>query len=51
VGFALARLESLDAQNALTRLGLRDAIGQDHIFESVAQAIGALGPQTDSSAP
>jgi MFS superfamily sulfate permease-like transporter len=45
VAFALARLESVDAQNALTRLGLREAIGQDHIFEAVAQAIGALGPK------
>jgi len=50
VGFALARLESVDAQNALTRLGLRDAIGQDHIFESVAQAVGALGPKAAPSA-
>ena len=45
VGFALARLESVDAQNALTRLGLRDAIGQDRIFQSVAQAVDALGPK------
>ncbi|MGH7023331.1 MAG: SulP family inorganic anion transporter [Caulobacteraceae bacterium] len=44
VAFAVARLESVDAQNALTRLGLRDVIGQDHVFESVAAAIDALAP-------
>jgi MFS superfamily sulfate permease-like transporter len=44
VQFALARLESVDAQNALTRLGLRDLIGADHIFDSVAAAVAALAP-------
>jgi MFS superfamily sulfate permease-like transporter len=44
VQFALARLESVDAQNALTRLGLRDLIGADHIFDSVAAALAALAP-------
>jgi MFS superfamily sulfate permease-like transporter len=42
--FALARLESPAAQAALERLGLRDLIGKDHIFESVAAAIRALAP-------
>jgi MFS superfamily sulfate permease-like transporter len=42
VDFAVARLESLAAQDAFTRLGLRDLIGPDHIFESVAQAVTAL---------
>jgi SulP family sulfate permease len=42
VDFAVARLESLAAQDAFTRLGLRDLIGADHIFESVAQAVAAL---------
>ncbi|HSZ51389.1 MAG TPA: STAS domain-containing protein, partial [Caulobacteraceae bacterium] len=42
--FALARLESPAAQAALERLGLQDLIGKDHIFESVAAAIGALAP-------
>jgi len=46
VAFAIARLESVDAQKALTRLGLRDDIGQDRIFESVAAAVAALGPKT-----
>jgi SulP family sulfate permease len=40
--FALARLEAPAAQAALDRLGLRDVIGADHVFESVAAAIAAL---------
>jgi hypothetical protein len=40
--FAIARLESLAGQAALTRLGLRELIGEDHIFASVAEAIAAL---------
>lgn len=42
--FALARLESPDAQAALERLGLEALIGKDHIFQSVAAAIAALAP-------
>jgi sulfate permease, SulP family len=42
--FALARLESLAAQDALERLGLKDLIGEDHIFQTVAGAIAALAP-------
>ena len=45
--FALARLESVAAQSALSRLGLKALIGEDHIFASVAQAVAALGPATD----
>jgi MFS superfamily sulfate permease-like transporter len=48
--FALARLESPAAQGALTRLGLRELIGADHIFESVAAALTALGPEGRSVA-
>jgi SulP family sulfate permease len=45
VDFGVARLESLAAQSAFTRLGLRDLVGPDHIFESVAAAVAALsGP-------
>lgn len=40
--FAVARLESLAAQAAFTRLGLRDLIGPDRIFGSVAEAVAAL---------
>jgi len=40
----IARLEGVEAQRALTRLGLRELIGDDHIFPTVAQAIDALAP-------
>ncbi len=40
--FAVARLESLAAEAAFARMGLRDLIGQDHIFRSVAEALAAL---------
>lgn len=42
VTFALARLESVEAQRAFTRFGLRDLVGEDHIFDSVADAVAAL---------
>jgi MFS superfamily sulfate permease-like transporter len=45
VNFAIARLESLAGQAALTRLGLRELIGEDHVFASVAEAIATLGPK------
>lgn len=44
VAFAIARLESVDAQKALARLGLMALIGEDHLFDSVAEAVQALGP-------
>ncbi len=44
VVFALARLESVAAQKSLARLGLIEVIGRDHVFESVAAALDALGP-------
>ncbi len=44
VAFAIARLESVGAERALTRFGLRDVIGSDHIFQSVAEAIAKLNP-------
>ncbi|HEY2481601.1 MAG TPA: SulP family inorganic anion transporter [Caulobacteraceae bacterium] len=49
VVFALARLESVDAQKALTRLGLTDLIGADHVFDSVAAALDALGPKPSAA--
>jgi hypothetical protein len=49
VVFALARLESIDAQNALARLGLLDLIGADHVFDSVAAALDALGPKPSAA--
>ncbi len=46
VSFAVARLESVRAQEAFSRFGITDLLGEDHIFHSVDQAIGALtGPQ------
>ena len=50
VDFALARLESVDAQQALDRLGLADLIGKDHIFDTVAAAVQALAPDRDAGA-
>jgi sulfate permease, SulP family len=44
VQFAVARLESVRAQQAFDRFGLTEKIGQDHIFHSVAEAVTALGP-------
>ena len=42
VAFALARLESVEAQSAFTRFGVRQAIGEDRVFDSVADAVAAL---------
>jgi MFS superfamily sulfate permease-like transporter len=44
VTFAVARLESVAAQDAFARLGLRDLIGPDRIYESVDEAVSALSP-------
>ncbi len=44
VTFAVARLESVAAQDAFTRLGLTRLIGADHMFASVAEALEALAP-------
>ena len=46
VTIAIARLESVKAQAAFTRLGLRELIGEDRIFDSVAAAIAGLGVRT-----
>ena len=51
VTFAIARLESVAAQAALARLGLLDLIGADHVFESVAAAVDALGPKSGGESP
>lgn len=40
--FAVARLESVRAQEAFDRFGLTDLLGRDHIFRSVQEAVGAL---------
>jgi sulfate permease, SulP family len=42
VGVAVARLESVRAQQSFERLGLFTLIGRDHVFRSVQEAIDAL---------
>jgi sulfate permease, SulP family len=42
VDVAVARLESVRAQQSFARLGLFALIGQDHVFRSVQEAIDAL---------
>jgi SulP family sulfate permease len=44
IEFAVARLESLRAQNAFARLGLDEAIGGGRLFHSVEEAVRALTP-------
>jgi sulfate permease, SulP family len=43
VDFAIARLESVRAQDAMARFGINDLLGPDHLFHSVEEAIRALG--------
>ena len=42
VDIAVARLESVRAQQSFARLGLFSLIGHDHVFRSVQEAIDAL---------
>jgi MFS superfamily sulfate permease-like transporter len=49
--FALARLESVRAQEALTRLRIHDVLQPDRVFRSVEEAIRALGPGAKSAKP
>jgi hypothetical protein len=42
VDFAVARLESVRAQEALDCFGVTALLGQDHLFHSVDEAIKAL---------
>jgi sulfate permease, SulP family len=42
VDVAVARLESVRAQESFTRLGLFELIGRDHVFRSVQEAVDAL---------
>jgi MFS superfamily sulfate permease-like transporter len=44
VTFAVARLEAIDAQAALHRLGLAAVLGENRLFNSVNDAITALAP-------
>ena len=43
VDFAIARLESVRAQQALARFGIDELLGPDHSFRSVEEAVQALG--------
>jgi sulfate permease, SulP family len=45
VDFAMARLESVRAQEALDCFGVTALLGQDHVLHSVDEAIKALGPK------
>ena len=49
VDFAVARLESLRAQEAIARFGLDRVIGPDHIFRTVEDAIRARDANPSSS--
>ncbi len=42
VDFAIARLESIRALDAMTRFGICELLGADHLFQSVDEAIKAL---------
>jgi MFS superfamily sulfate permease-like transporter len=42
IAFAIARVESVRARRALQQFGVIAAIGQDHLFHSVDEAVGAL---------
>ncbi len=46
IRFAIARLESVRAQNALARFGILAALGPDHLFHSVEEAVRTLAPGT-----
>jgi sulfate permease, SulP family len=45
--FALSRLESIRAQEAVARFGIDALLGPNRIFRSVEEAIRALGSETD----
>ncbi len=47
VDFAIARMESLRAVEAMTRLGVDPVLGPDRLFHSVAEAVRALGGAPD----
>ena len=47
VDIAVARLESVRAQQSFARLGLFALIGRDHVFRSVQEAVDALAGGAD----
>jgi sulfate permease, SulP family len=50
VEIAVARLESLRAQQAFTRFGIYDALGQERVFHSVDEAIRTLDAGSKAAA-
>jgi sulfate permease, SulP family len=51
IAFAIARLESIRAQDAMARFGIDTLLGPGHMFRSVAEAIRALGGGTEADSP
>ena len=49
--FAMARLESIRAREALARFGLEDVLGPGHLFPSVDAAVTALAGAAAAHAP
>lgn len=49
VGFAIARLESVRAQEALDRFGILADLGEDKLFHSVQEAVTILASGTPAS--
>jgi SulP family sulfate permease len=47
VDFAIARLESVRAQDAMARFGIDELLGPDHLFLSVEEAIRAFAKDRD----
>ena len=47
IRFAVARLESVRAEEAFERLGITDAVHRDHFFHSVDEAIRVLAKKTN----
>jgi MFS superfamily sulfate permease-like transporter len=48
---AMARLESSRAQDAFARFGITEALGRDHFFQSVYEAVETLGDQSETTSP
>jgi MFS superfamily sulfate permease-like transporter len=46
IAVAMARLESEDARQAARRTGILSALGEDHVFRSVEEAVRALGTRS-----
>jgi hypothetical protein len=47
----MARLESSRAQDAFARFGITEALGRDHFFQSVYEAVETLGDQSETTSP